>query len=152
MNALAQPIERVRDYLEDPWEMQIYRSIRAAALADLPCPTCDDLADLTGASAVASTVNVIHRLERKGVIKVERYQRSRRCYVFEVSKWTAPVDESPHWRGSAVTIGDLRKQHTDGAIEIVALADRLGIDTKEMLSRLVWAGAQSLGLVTESVS
>jgi hypothetical protein len=63
MNALA-PIPRVRDYLEDPWEMMVYRELRRAALAGENCPTCDDLVDLIGANAVATTVGIIQRLEK----------------------------------------------------------------------------------------
>jgi Mn-dependent DtxR family transcriptional regulator len=74
--SLAAVAPRARDYLEDPWEMRIFKAVRTAADNDQPCPTCDDLADLLGCS-IATTVNIIQRLEKRGLIQVRRYQRER---------------------------------------------------------------------------
>lgn len=150
MNALAQPIERVRDYLEDPWEMQIYKAIRAAAQADRPCPTCDDLVDLTGANAVATTVNIVKRLEQRGLIQVRRCQRERHVYVPEIGKWTRqPVNDAEPWIYAAVTISDVRKTDPDLALNIIERAEKAGAGKKAAMMEILMAGAKALGLTVE---
>lgn len=85
--------------IEDPWEMMVYRALNDAAEAGVKCPTCDDLADLIDTNSVASTVNVVKRLERRGLIQVQRYQRERRVTIMATGKKTAEVRAPvPHWR------------------------------------------------------
>lgn len=138
---------RVRDYIEDPWEMMVYRELRRAALAGEPCPTCDALVDLIGANAVATTVNIIRRLETRGLIKVKRYQRTRQVWVAEVDASTAePSSDAQHWREGAVTIGDLRKVDVDLALNVSASV-RAGVTLKDALMALVLDGAVARGLI-----
>jgi len=127
--------------IEDPWEMMIYRALRDAADDGRPCPTADDLSDLIGANAVATTVGVMQRLERRGPIQVERYQRARRVTIVETGAKTAePANQSPHWREISVTLGTLRRQRPADANAIVFEAARRKMRVADFLSDLVWAG------------
>lgn len=127
--------------IDDPWEMMIFRRLREAADAGEDCPTCDDLADLIGANAVATTVGVMQRLERKGLILVERYQRTRRVTIVATGAQTRePVNQAPHWREIAVTLGTLRKQRPAEANAIVFEAARRKMRVADFLSDLIWAG------------
>jgi hypothetical protein len=80
-------------------DRRIYGAIAEAARAALPCPTADDLMEVSGYKAVSSTVEAMQRLEAAGVIVVERYQRSRRVQIVSTGQWTAlPLNRAPHWR------------------------------------------------------
>jgi hypothetical protein len=82
-----------------PKDRAIYAAIAAAARAGRPCPTADDLVEVSGYAAVSSTVDAVHRIERSGVIVVERWQRSRRVMLADTGEWTAlPLNRAPHWR------------------------------------------------------
>jgi DNA-binding MarR family transcriptional regulator len=71
---------------------------RAAERAEA-CPTADDLLEHIGFGAQSTTVAVIRRLEERGYIKVDRYQRSRRVTILATGKSTRrPENTTPHWR------------------------------------------------------
>lgn len=127
--------------IEDPWEMMVYRRLRLAAEACEPCPTADELSDLIGSESVAATVGVMQRLERRGLIMVERYQRTRRVTIVATGAKTAePANQAPHWREISVTLGALRKQRPADANAIVFEASRRHMRVADFLSDLVWAG------------
>lgn len=148
--------------VEDPEQMTLYRNYYRAAQRGDPVPSYNRLYEMLDISEGSGRlISLDRKLEEAGLIKRRTYQRSRAVFVVELDKWTArPMNESPHWRGAAVTIGDLRKQDLVWAMEIAAYADREGQETKEVLARLVWAGAEAIGLiqsqsvdvVTESVA
>lgn len=136
---------RVIDRLEDPWEMMIYRAIVRAVQEDRECPTCDDLCDLIGSASVTSSVQIIQRLERKGMIKVRRYQRSRQVYVHALDAWTKePANKSEPWREQAVTLSALKAERPDEAIEMQIEADRRGVSLAQYLRTCVWAGRAAM--------
>lgn len=77
----------------------IMGALTSAAEQGAYCPTADDLSDMIDSNAVSTTVAIIHRLERRGLVKVERYQRSRRVTIVETGCSTAePANKAPHWR------------------------------------------------------
>src|SRR3546814_8934868 len=54
---------------------------------------------LIGASSDSTPPTIVRRLEEKGLIKVDRFQRSRRVYIVATDKWTPmPLNTAPHWR------------------------------------------------------
>lgn len=56
-------------------------------------------ASLGFASGCGGCRAVMRRLERKGYIKVESFQRGRRVYAVRLDKWTKPpLCVVPHWR------------------------------------------------------
>lgn len=76
--------------MELSWaERETYQAICAAADQGLPCPLNLDIEDLTGFSSSSMGACLIARLEQKGLIRVERYQRFRRVQVCATGKWTA---------------------------------------------------------------
>lgn len=144
-NRQTTPGARVSDYLEDPWEMMVYRALREAAENGARCPTSDDLCDLIGCEANSTTVRIIQQLERRGLIKVRRYQRARQVFVPEVGKWTRkPEGTAQPWRETAVTLSALQRERPDDAIEMMLAADRSGKPLAAFMRDLLWAGLASI--------
>ena len=70
-----------------------------AAEAGRPAPTADDIQEHTGCNSISSTVGFVQKLEKRGLISVERFQRSRRITILATGKRTAAVaNQTPHWR------------------------------------------------------
>jgi hypothetical protein len=77
----------------------IYRALVRAANRAAACPTGDMLAVICGYDSAHGTVVPIKRLEQRGLIRVERFTRSRRVTVVATGKRTrACTDNRPHWR------------------------------------------------------
>lgn len=77
----------------------IYRAIVRSANMAHPCPSSWVLALICGYDSGHGTVEPIKKLERMGMIQVERYQRGRRVKVCSSGKWTrACPNTTPHWR------------------------------------------------------
>jgi hypothetical protein len=76
-------------------EVIIYAAIFDAAERGAPCPTGEDLNDLTGRSSDSASRNVVERLaDRKGLIRRDiSNQRFRRVQVIATGKWTAASEE-----------------------------------------------------------
>ena len=91
-----------------PWEkdMAVFRAICRAAEHGLRCPTADQLASVIGTDdggAISTTVLVVNRLARRGMIEVRRFQRGREITVVHSGKQTAPArSRTPHWRERVV--------------------------------------------------
>lgn len=76
----------------------IYRALFRAARQKQPCPTADMLCEITGLSP-SVTVYHMQDLERRGMIRVWRYQRSRVVQIVCTGERTAATSETlPHWR------------------------------------------------------
>lgn len=127
-------------------ERKVLDALTAAADAGAKCPTQDELAELIGVEAVSTTVGIVNRLERKGLIKVERYQRERRVMIVATGNMTAPAaNPVTHWRRRALkvpspTLGHIRHRKPDVAAQIIVAARREGMEVQEFLACLVWAG------------
>lgn len=136
----------------DPRENErlIYRALVRAANAGKPCPTADELSEIIGSHSVSTTVGVIQRLEKKGKVKVDRYQRGRRVTIVATGKTTrACMNTAPHWRdrphdvpSPAPTI--LKQRKPDTAAEIFREAQKRGKAPQDFLADLVWIGWQQL--------
>lgn len=79
-------------------DSRLLSELRAAAVADRPCPTNDDLCGLIGYSRPNAAAEAVRRIERSGAFKVERFNNAR-VVTFPDGKSTArPAKEVPHWR------------------------------------------------------
>lgn len=99
----------VPDYLRDliakdrcpPHEARglVYRAVVRAANRGAPCPTNEMFSIIVGYETPHGTVELLKRLERIGLIKVSRHQRSRQVTICNTGKKTRPcTNETPHWR------------------------------------------------------
>jgi len=70
-------------------ERVIYEALVDAAENDQVCPNYLDLNEIVGYESASSSVDVVKRLEQKGLIRVVRYQRFRRVQIVATEKWTA---------------------------------------------------------------
>ena len=70
-------------------ERQVLNAIQTAAEKGEQCPLNLDLEMLTGYNSASMGPKLVARLEEKGFIIVERYQRFRRVMICETGKWTA---------------------------------------------------------------
>lgn len=124
----------------------IYGAINRAAQEGKPCPTADDLVEVSGYSAVSSTVEAIQRLERRGLIEVHRFQRSRQIMIVESGQWTArPLNLAPHWRDRPREIPApspviVKARDVDVSVEIMKWAAGRGVSFSEALADLVFVG------------
>lgn len=76
----------------------IYRALFRTARRGDECPTGDMLCEITGLSLPTTTYHVA-RLERDGLIRVWRHQRSRVVEIVATGERTAASrDTLPHWR------------------------------------------------------
>ena len=98
----------------------IYGAINRAAQEGKPCPTADDLVEVSGYSAVSSTVEAIQRLER-------------------------PLNLAPHWRDRPREIPApspviVKARDVDVSVEIMKWAAGRGVSFSEALADLVFVG------------
>ncbi|ALH82919.1 hypothetical protein [Sphingopyxis macrogoltabida] len=127
-------------------DRKIYGAIVSAAEAGRPAPTCDDLVEVSGYSAVSSTVGAVQRLEQRGLIEVRRYQRSRQIMIVESGLWTArPLNEAPHWRERPREIPTpspvaVKSRDADVSADILKWASSRGVSLSEALADLVYVG------------
>ncbi|WP_179505728.1 MULTISPECIES: hypothetical protein [unclassified Sphingomonas] len=81
-------------------ERTTYRALAEAAQAGLPCPTNIDIEMLCGYNSCSMGPVMVKRLERKGLIRVERYQRFRIVEIVATGERTARAanmrDDTPH--------------------------------------------------------
>ncbi len=57
------------------WEVEVFDELKRAVAAGEPCPTNLDLEMIIGCSSGSNVPKLIGRLERKGLIRVIRWQR-----------------------------------------------------------------------------
>ena len=135
----------------NPRERIVYDALCAAAEADRPCPTQDDLADALGGVSLSTTVAIMQRLERLGLIITKVYQRSRQVVILATGRATrAPKSTAVHWRHrprdvpapSIATLRD-REREPGTAEQLLAAARREGRSPADFLGDLVWAGWRS---------
>ena len=134
-----------------PWERAVLACIAAAAEAGRTAPTGDELQECCGCESISTTVHLVQRLERKGLIRVQRYQRTRRITILATGKATAPVtNKTPHWRTRkrpgrlpSAALPALKSRRPDIAMEIIKAARREGMALDDFIAELVWAGWQS---------
>lgn len=80
----------------------IYRALFRAAQRGAPCPTQEVMAELCGLEP-HSTSHHVRQLELRGMIRVARFQRSRRVTIVATGKSTMQSRETrPHWRERSI--------------------------------------------------
>jgi len=129
-------------------ERETLALITEATEAGRSAPTADDIQERTGCNSISTTVHLVRRLERRGLILVERFQRTRRITVLSTGKRTAAVsNQTPHWRSSSrpraapsVPISYVQARKPDLAREMIVAARREGLSVQDFLGALVWAG------------
>lgn len=81
-------------------ERTTFRAIREAAQAGLPCPTNIEIEVLCGYNSCSMGPMMLRKLETKGFIKVERYQRYRIVEITATGERTGRSammrDQTPH--------------------------------------------------------
>jgi hypothetical protein len=126
----------------------VLKAIVAAARAGARAPTADDLlALLPHRESVSTTVNIIQALEARGMIKVERYQRSRRIILPSGKATAMPTNTTPHWRDRPRNIPSPARaaieRRPEPAEAIMAEARKAGRAPQDFLADLVWIGWQA---------
>ena len=87
-----------------PRQQRLFDIIANAARAGQVCPTNKAIAKMDGLASASAVADVIRRLQHKGVIEVERFNRSRIVYLPDLDLETAapsPASQAgcaPHWR------------------------------------------------------
>lgn len=78
-------------------ERIVFDAMNAAAEACLPAPKHDELNELIGCTSTSSSPTIVRRLEEKGLIQVERFQRTRQVCIVATGKCTAiPMGSHAH--------------------------------------------------------
>jgi DNA-binding MarR family transcriptional regulator len=129
-------------------EREALALIAEATEAGRQAPTADDIQERTGCNSISTTVNLVRRLELRGLIEVERFQRTRRITLVSTGKRTAAVsNQTPHWRNTprkrsapAVPLSYVQQRKPDLAREMIGAARREGLSMQDFLGELVWAG------------
>lgn len=136
--------------VSDPREAErlVYAEVVRCVEEEREMTNQDDLAEILGGSSVSTTVGVLQRLERKGLIRIKRYQRSRQVYVVELDRSTKePANKVPHWRDvprptnlPTVSLQTLAARRPDEATQIQTEIRRLGKMPAEFIAELVHIG------------
>lgn len=127
-------------------EIAIYRELVQAAREGRPCPNADQLNEVIDCSSASTSTTIMSRLERYGLIRVDRYQRSRQVHIVATGESTAePASKVPHWRDRprevpTPAISVLKQRGPDVMAQIAAWASRRGVPVVDALADLVWVG------------
>ncbi len=80
-------------------EAVVLQALTRAANRHEPCPTNSRLAELLGARSSGAPNSTLQRLEKRGLIKVDRYSSSRQVTIVATGRRTrAPASAAKHWR------------------------------------------------------
>lgn len=81
----------------------LYRALYRVAQRGDPCPTTDQLMQLCGASSNSTVIHHLTMLERRGMIRIARFPRSREVTVMAIGKTTRPcTNRSKHPRYDSI--------------------------------------------------
>jgi predicted transcriptional regulator len=79
-------------------EQVVLRMLTRCAALKEPCPSNIRIAESLGVSSCSTGAAVIQRLERKGLIRVERFISGRTVEIVATKQKTqAPEVKAPHW-------------------------------------------------------
>lgn len=81
-----------------PQEAHVFRMIESAAKAGRVCPTNNDIVEQIDARSTSQASAIVSRLERFGLIKIERGNCSRVATIVATGKRTRGEITAPHWR------------------------------------------------------
>lgn len=80
-------------------EQRVLEHYRAAAVAGQMAPPAEQIAIAIGADGVSTVAGITKRLEAKGYITRQVFQRGRTICITATGQCTLPPrDTSPHWR------------------------------------------------------
>lgn len=80
-------------------ERSVLEFVERAALQERELESNEAIADALGFSGTGTIRGIMLRLERKGYVRIESYQRGRKVYATRVERWTRPpMCVVPHWR------------------------------------------------------
>lgn len=78
---------------------RLYDMLARAADNNELCPNNDTLVELFNLASGSSVVNLFHKLEKAGLITVERFMQGRVVTITATGKQTLrPANTTPHWR------------------------------------------------------
>ena len=81
---------------------KVMHMLKVAIAAGEPCPSNPDIAAELGLSSRSGSVKILHALEEKGLIRVDRFRMSRRVTIIATGRATAAFGfEREHFRTSA---------------------------------------------------
>lgn len=82
-----------------PRETVVFDAIKRAARAGEVCPSNLDLSALLDCESVATPTRYLKMLEKKGVVRVKRYQQGRTVSIVGTDLATRePASRTMHWR------------------------------------------------------
>lgn len=76
----------------------VLEMVTLAADAGLPCPTNNEMSCRLGFKSVSGPINALERLQRRGLIVVERFHMERRVTIVATGNKTKVFNDKPHWR------------------------------------------------------
>lgn len=129
-----------------PVERIVFDKCQEAAANGLPAPSIENLSQDIGATGVATVPGIMKRLEDKGYITRQIFQRGRIVCISQTGQCTLPPrDQTPHWRlrtdrVPSPTIQGLRERSKPIAAMIEAEARLLGKSLTDFLGDLVYIG------------
>lgn len=146
MTVLAQ-VQAAHPAIEDPWEHMIYWAHVRAADAGEPAATHMDLSALLDC-CLSTPTHLEQKMEGRGWLKVERFQRGRRVTIMATGKSTRqPQGTTPHWRSrpehQLEPMSLLRTRHPEVFQEILVAARRerksVAAYTADLIARSIQA-------------
>lgn len=95
------PVDVMREVASPltPIERTVLQHCERAAVAGEPAPSIEQLTQAIGATGVSTVPGIMKRLEAKGHITRQIYQRGRTVCIVSTGDCTAPPNDlTPHWR------------------------------------------------------
>lgn len=129
-----------------PIEREVLSRCQQAAEAGEPAPSIEDLTEAIGATGVSTVPGIMKRLEAKGYITRNIYQRGRQIFITATGQSTAPPNcLAPHWRTRSETVPTpaiqaIRERSKPVAAMIEAEARLTGKHFNDLLADLVYIG------------
>lgn len=127
-------------------ERIVFERCQEAAAKGQPAPSIEDLSQDIGATGVATVPGIMKRLEAKGYITRQIFQRGRIVCISQTGQCTLPPnDQTPHWRlrtdrVPSPTIQGLSERSKPIAAMIEVEARLIGKSLTDFLGDLVYIG------------
>jgi hypothetical protein len=126
-------------------EAKVMEALVEAASSGLMAPTNEALQDMLGCQSTSTPVSIVQSLEKRGLVRVERYQRARRITIVATGRATSVSNTAPHWRARPKSIPvlperEILRRNSDFSDKILSAAKRERVDLPEFMLRLMWSG------------
>lgn len=127
-------------------ERIVLERCESAAIEGMPAPSIEELSRAIGATGVSTVPGVMKRLEAKGYITRQIFQRGRIVCIASTGQCTLPPhDQSPHWRfrtdqPPTPAIQSFRERAKPVSAMIEAEARLTGKALSDFLADLVYIG------------